>query len=326
VSDALSQNLAQVLGDEHLYFYDAIAPIVSADSIDMRVAFRASRYDKSSPVQPGDEAPAPEEAQEGGDYINCPLNEEQYHAFVAALVAAEKAPVREFEKELHFEGCMPIETLASRGPMTLAFGPFKPVGLRDPRTGLRPFAVLQLRAENREKTCYNLVGCQTKLKYGEQERAFRLAPGLENAEFLRLGSMHRNTFVNAPRVLDERLQLRARPGVYLAGQITGVEGYVESAACGLWLGLSLAARLLGQELSAPPEETALGALLGHLRRPAPKFQPSNVNNGLMPPLPGRMPKKKRKAFYGERGRASFQEWLARQADILKDLDRENTLS
>lgn len=302
VAESLSQNLASVVGAAHLYFYDAIAPIVAADSIDMDKAFRASRYDKGGS--------ATEESEtEGGDYINCPMDEATYQAFVAALIAAEKVQTRDFEKEIHFEGCMPIEALAARGPLTLAYGPFKPVGLRDPRTGARPSAVLQLRAENREKSCYNLVGCQTKLKYAEQERVFRLVPGLEHAEFLRLGAMHRNTFVNAPQVLAPGLELKTRPGVYLAGQITGVEGYVESAACGLWVGLALAASRLCLALAPPPPESALGALLAHLGRPVSKFQPSNVNYGLMTPPAGRHPKKKRKELYGQRGRACFQSWL-----------------
>ncbi|THB71860.1 MAG: methylenetetrahydrofolate--tRNA-(uracil(54)-C(5))-methyltransferase (FADH(2)-oxidizing) TrmFO, partial [Desulfovibrio sp.] len=233
-SEALSESLGQAMGGEHLYFYDAIAPIITAESIDLDICFRASRYDKGE--------------DEAGDYLNCPMDQAQYLAFRQALLDAEKVPSRDFEKEVHFEGCMPIETLAERGEETLAFGPFKPVGLTDPRTGERPFAVVQLRVENQAGTAYNLVGCQTKLKYGEQERVFRMIPGLENAQFERLGSVHRNTFVNAPRVLKD-LEISARPGVYLAGQITGVEGYVESAACGLWLGLALGAKLAKEPLA-----------------------------------------------------------------------------
>lgn len=294
-SDALSAGLAAAVGGEHLYFYDAIAPIVEADSVDLDVCWWGSRY-------------RPEEK----DYLNCPMDRDRYLAFRQALLDAEKAPARAFEKEVHFEGCMPIEALAERGEDTLAFGPFKPVGLEDPRTGAIHHAVVQLRPENRAKTHLNLVGCQTKLKYGEQERVFRSIPGLQNAVFTRFGSVHRNTFVDAPRVLGPDLALLARPGVHLAGQITGVEGYVESAACGLWLGIHLA-RTLGGDGAAPtppPATTALGSLLAHLRTEAKKFQPSNANFGLMPPLNRRAPKKVRKTLYAERARSDFAAWLA----------------
>jgi methylenetetrahydrofolate--tRNA-(uracil-5-)-methyltransferase len=294
-SEALGQSLAALLGQEHLYFYDAIAPIVSTDSINMERVFWASRY---------------QQEQDGeGDYLNCPMSDAEYHAFRQALLDAHKVPAREFEKELHFEGCMPVEALAERGELTLAYGPLKPVGLVDPRTGKRPFAVLQLRPENATRSMLNLVGCQTKLTYPEQERVFRLVPGLENAEFVRLGSMHRNTFVNAPRVLGPHLDILARPSIHLAGQITGVEGYVESAACGLWLGLHLAAQLTGKHLPPPPEETALGALLGHLRRPVKHFQPSNVNFGLSPDLAQKARKRMRKSLYAARAAEHFDIWL-----------------
>jgi len=291
-SDRMAVGLAESIGQDSLYFYDAIAPIVTTASVDMGQAFWASRW------------------QEGeGDYCNCPLDEAEYKAFVAALLEARKVPSRAFEKELHFEGCLPIEAMAERGERTLAFGPMKPVGLTDPRTGRRPYAVVQLRPENVDRSTLNLVGFQTKLAYGEQERIFRMIPALHAAEFTRLGSIHRNTFVNAPRVLSDRLELLARPGVYLAGQITGVEGYVESAACGLWLGLQLGTRLsAGRELPQPPRETALGALLGHLRSEAKHFQPSNVNFGLTPPLEERMRKANRKLAYPERGRKAFAAW------------------
>jgi len=292
-SPELTESLIKAVGDERLYFYDAIAPIVSRESIDFDKAFWGSRW------KPEDD-----------DYLNCPMDEAEYKAFVAELIAGEKVQPREFEKEIHFEGCLPVEAMAERGEMTLAFGPLKPVGLEDPKTGERPFAVIQLRTENKDKTAFNLVGFQTKLKYPEQKRIFRMIPGLENAEFLRLGSIHRNTYVNAPEVLDESLQLKARPGFYLAGQLTGVEGYLESAACGLWLGLSLAKRLSGEAVVEPPVETALGALLGHLRtKPDKQFQPSNVNFGLMPGLNRKMKKKLRKEAYGIRAKEAFASWF-----------------
>lgn len=291
-SDSLAQSLAAVVGGKSLFFYDAIAPIISRDSVDLSIAFWGSRY-------------RPEE----DDYLNCPMTEAQYDAFLEALMAAEKVAPHEFEKHVHFEGCLPVEEMAERGRLTLCFGPLKPVGLPNPRTGEEAFAVVQLRAENAEKTAFNLVGFQTKLKYPEQERVFRLIPGLAQAEFLRLGSIHRNTYVDAPSVLAE-LELRARPGVYLAGQITGVEGYLESAACGLWAGHMLAAKLAGQTLAPPPDTTALGALLGHLRSTPPKsFQPSNAHFGLMPDLNRRAGKKVRKELYGQRARDAFAEWL-----------------
>ncbi|SFL46288.1 methylenetetrahydrofolate--tRNA-(uracil-5-)-methyltransferase [Desulfomicrobium norvegicum] len=286
-SDALSSDLARIVGQDSLAFYDAIAPIVFTESVDMNVAFWASRY-----------------APEDKDYLNCPMNEEEYLAFVRALVAGEKVAPREFEKEIHFEGCLPIEVMAERGEMTLAFGPLKPVGLIDPRTGGQPHAVVQLRAENREKTAMNMVGFQTKLKYGEQKRIFATIPGLAHAEFLRMGSIHRNTYVLAPEVLTPTLELRARPGTYLAGQISGVEGYLESAATGLWLGLFLAGKR-----DLPPVETAMGALLGHLRTPAKHFQPSNVHFGLMPALNRKAPKKKRKELYAQRARDVWKRWM-----------------
>ncbi len=289
-SAPLAEDLVRVVGQDSLAFYDAIAPIVATDSVNMDVAFWASRY-----------------APEDKDYLNCPLSEAEYLAFVRALVAGDKVPARDFEKEIHFEGCLPVEVMAERGDMTLAFGPLKPVGLVDPRTGRQPYAVVQLRAENRDKTAMNLVGFQTKLTYPEQKRVFRMIPGLEEAEFLRLGSIHRNTYVQAPEVLTEDLQLKSRPKTYLAGQISGVEGYLESAATGLWLGLALAGRI-----GLPPTETALGALLGHLRTPAKHFQPSNVHFGLMPALSRKVPKKKRKELYAQRAREVWARWLSEQ--------------
>ena len=287
-SDALAADLARRIGADRLAFYDAIAPIVDTQSVDQDVCFWASRY-------------KPEEK----DYLNCPLDEGEYLRLVAELKAGEKVRPRDFEDQAHFEGCLPVEVMAERGDMTLAFGPLKPVGLVDPRTGKQPFAVVQLRPENLERTALNLVGFQTKLTYPEQKRVFRLIPGLANAEFLRLGSIHRNTYVDAPAVLTPELALKNDPRVFLAGQITGVEGYVESAACGLWLGLHLA-----RGASLPPRETALGALLGHLQTPAKNFQPSNVQFGLMPPLNQRAGKRKRMALYAERGRKALAAWQA----------------
>jgi methylenetetrahydrofolate--tRNA-(uracil-5-)-methyltransferase len=289
---ALVQSLRECTGEEHLYFYDAIAPVVDGASLNMDIAFWGARY------QPDDH-----------DYLNCPLNKEEYTIFWQALLDGKTFQAREFEKEVHFEGCMPIEALAARGEKTLAFGPFKPVGFTDPRTGRRPYALLQLRAENANKTMFNLVGCQTKLTQSEQRRVFRLIPGLERAEFARYGSMHRNTFVNAPKTLNADLSLKSAPRVHLAGQITGVEGYVESAACGLWLGKLLAARATGRELPPPPPECALGALLGHLRTPAKHFQPSNIQFGLMPALDVRAGKADRKALYASRAEQAFRDWL-----------------
>ena len=292
-SDALADSLSTLTG-ERLYFYDAIAPIVSADSLDMTRVFAASRYGKG----------------DGDDYLNCPLNEAEYLAFVAELVAAEKVPARDFEKVVHFEGCMPVETMAERGVETLRFGPMKPVGLADPRTGQEPHAVIQLRAENREKTMYNLVGFQTKLTYGEQRRVFRMIPGLEGAEFVRLGSMHRNTFINSPALLLPTQQLKGDPRIIFAGQITGVEGYVESAASGFLAGISAACLSREETPPLPPPETALGALVGHITNAdARHFQPMNVNYGLFPELPGRVKKKEKRQMLADRALAALDDWL-----------------
>jgi methylenetetrahydrofolate--tRNA-(uracil-5-)-methyltransferase len=264
----LARDLQRLLGDEHLYFYDALSPIVYADSIDYEVAFRASRYEDGP-----------------GDYLNLPLSEAEYRAFVAALVDAETVPLHAFEASLYFEGCLPIEEMARRGPDTLAYGPMKPVGLRDPRTGKRPFAVVQLRQEDKRGVLYNLVGFQTKLRIGEQKRIVRRLPGLAGAVFARFGSAHRNTYINAPRRLLPTLELRSRPGLYAAGQMAGVEGYVESAALGWLAGVNAAFRARGEPAPAPPVTTAHGALLRHLMEADPcDFQPTNVNFGLFPPL------------------------------------------
>ncbi len=266
----LARELQGILGDEHLYFYDAQAPILYADSIDREIVFRASRYDE------GD-----------GDYLNVPLGEDEYFAFVAALLGAETVPLHPFEAKLYFEGCLPIEEMARRGEKTLAFGPLKPVGLIDPRTGRRPYAVVQLRQEDKRGMLYNLVGCQTKLRIGEQQRIFRSLPGLSEAVFARYGSVHRNTYVNAPKQLRRNLEVRRRPGLYLAGQIAGVEGYVESAALGYLAALNVVFASRGRAPLLPDPATAHGALLHHLRDADPKhFQPMNVNFGLFPPLEG----------------------------------------
>ena len=297
-SESLSASLAQAVGAEHLYFYDAIAPIVAADSIDMNISFWGSRYG-----EPGE-----------GDYLNCPMDEEEYRAFYNGLLEGEKVASRDFEQEKHFEGCMPVEALAERGDRTLVFGPLKPVGFIDPRTGKRPYALLQLRPENGNKTMFNLVGCQTKLTYPAQAQCFRRVPGLEHAEFIRFGSMHRNTYVNGPVALTSELGLKSRPTITLAGQITGVEGYVESIACGCWVGLLLAAKARGEALPKPPQTTALGALLNHLETPNKRFQPSNVHFGLMPEPDVRVKKKERKQWYADRARTAFASWLAKQTD------------
>ena len=297
-SDALAEDVARVVGDEHLAYYDAIAPIVSADSIDWDIVWKQSRYDKG-----------------GADYVNCGFTKEQYEAFVQAIVDAEKVAPREFEKVRYFEGCLPCEVMAERGMDTLAYGPMKPVGLTDPRTGRRPHAVIQLRAEDQAATAYNLVGFQTRMKWPEQKRVFRMIPGLEEAEFMRFGAVHRNTFIDAPTLLDGRMQLRAVPGVYVAGQMSGVEGYVESAAAGLVCAVMLAQHVGGQQALPPPPTTALGGILTHLRRSHPKlrYQPSNITWAHLPPLEGkhrRLKKRDRYAKMSERALADLDGWVA----------------
>ncbi len=301
-SEPLAEEIARSCGG-HLAFYDAIAPVVTADSIDHGVAFAASRWGKGG----------------GEDYLNLPLTEGEYHVFVEALLAAEKVPAHGFEDPRWFEGCLPIEVMAARGPEVLAHGPMKPVGLRDPRTGRRPHAVVQLRREDLAGTAWNLVGFQTRLTWPEQRRVFRdRLPGLAQAEFLRLGQVHRNTFVDAPRVLAADLSLRERPHLFLAGQITGVEGYVESAACGHLAARAVLDRLAGRPFRPPPPATAMGALHRHLtgaaRPPGRPYQPSNVIFALFPPLEGpvarrRGGKEARQAAYLERARREIAEWL-----------------
>ena len=292
-SPTLSEELEKLTGSEHLYFYDAIAPIVEVDSIDFSVAWRASRYGKG-----------------GDDYINCPLSQEQYLAFVQELITADKVAGREFEKLIHFEGCMPIEEMAMRGPQTLAFGPMKPVGLPDPKSGQIPYAVLQLRQDNQHATLFNLVGFQTRLTYPEQKRIFRMIPGLEQARFARLGSMHRNTFINAPACLNACLQFHKAPHIYAAGQLSGVEGYVESAACGFLAGLFAAYQLRGDSPPLPPRETALGSLLNHLAASAAEeFQPMNINYGLFPEIEGRkMKRSDRRLAMAQRALDALTQW------------------
>jgi len=298
--DALAADLARVVGRGHLAYYDAIAPIVSADSIDWDKVFKQSRYGKG--IEAGDD-----EA-----YVNCPFDEPQYRAFVADVLAAQKVEPRGFEEVRYFEGCLPIEVMASRGEMTLAFGPMKPVGLLDPRTGERPFAVVQLRPEDAAATAYNLVGFQTRMTWPEQGRVLRTIPGLEQAELHRYGSVHRNTFVDAPRVLDERMQLRARPGVLLAGQISGVEGYVESCAGGFVCGVMLAQALLGHAVTPPPPTTALGGVLTHLGRDTKDYQPSNVTWAWLPPMADRrMKKRERYEAMAERALGELARWIDR---------------
>jgi methylenetetrahydrofolate--tRNA-(uracil-5-)-methyltransferase len=296
-SSALSQWLAAQLGEDHLYFYDAISPIVTAESIDMGFAFRASRYEKGS-----------------DDYLNLPMTRDEYYRFIDALVTAERVPTYSFERFVPFEGCMPIEEMADRGRDTLAFGPMRAVGLIDPRSGKRPYAVVQLRQENREKSLYNLVGFQTKMTYGAQRRVFALIPGLANAEFVRLGSLHRNTFINSPRHLLPTLQWRGRMTLFFAGQITGIEGYIESAATGLLAGVNAARLLAGKEPVVPPATTALGALLRYVSDPErQRFQPMNVNFGLIPPLTVRRHGKAKKEMMSRRALADMSAWARESA-------------
>ncbi|MFN2114191.1 MAG: methylenetetrahydrofolate--tRNA-(uracil(54)-C(5))-methyltransferase (FADH(2)-oxidizing) TrmFO [Anaerolineae bacterium] len=272
-SDALADDIGRLTGEDNLYFYDALAPIVAADSIDMSVAFRQSRYDRG--------------ATDGGDYINCPFDEAQFQAFVDALLSAERIELRSFEAEdaRFFESCLPIEVLAERGPRALSFGPMRPVGLTDPRTGRRPHAVVQLRQDDAAGTLYNLVGFQTNLRWPEQRRVLSLIPGLEGAEFVRLGQMHRNTYVNAPRLLESTLALRQRRDLFLAGQLTGIEGYAGNAASGLLSGANAARSLLGEGPVTPPATTMLGALCHYVTTADPRyFQPMKANFGLLPAL------------------------------------------
>jgi len=291
-SPSLSAALSEALGTKHLYFYDAIAPTVTTDSIDMTIAWKASRYDKG-----------------GDDYVNCPLGRDEYYAFVDAVAAAEKVPTRDFERCVYFEGCMPIEEMVRRGPDTLAFGPMRPVGLIDPRTGARAFACVQLRQDDAEGRLYNMVGFQTKMTYPEQRRIFRMIPGLQEAEFVRLGSLHRNTYVDAPSLLMPSLQVVHRRQLLLAGQIVGVEGYVESAATGLLAGLNAARLLRGQSPLIPPRTTALGSLLAYITQRGRKgFQPMNANYGLFPPMARSLRGGEKKRALAERALGALERW------------------
>jgi methylenetetrahydrofolate--tRNA-(uracil-5-)-methyltransferase len=310
-SPSLADSIRNLTGEDSLAFFDAIAPIVHADSVDFDIAWKQSRYDKEGP---------------GGDkaaYVNCPMDEAQYNAFIAALLAGAKTEFKDWEKNTpYFEGCLPIEVMAERGPETLRFGPMKPVGLMDPRVGKRAHAVVQLRQDNKLGTLFNIVGFQTKLKYGAQEEIFRMIPGLRDARFARLGGIHRNTFLNSPKLLDATLRLRAEPRVRFAGQVTGVEGYVESAAIGMLAGRFAAAERLGRALEPPPSTTAFGALLahvtgGHIEGGKGSFQPMNINFGLFPPLEAPTHNADGKKLKGEeRGRAKK---LAQAERALADL-------
>ncbi|HSE91386.1 MAG TPA: methylenetetrahydrofolate--tRNA-(uracil(54)-C(5))-methyltransferase (FADH(2)-oxidizing) TrmFO [Candidatus Binatia bacterium] len=292
-SPALSQQLVTLLGSEHLYFHDAISPIVTAESLDMTAAFRASRYGR------GDD-----------DYLNLPLTRNEYYRFIDALLSAERVPTHSFERFVPFEGCMPIEEMADRGKETLAFGPMRAVGLIDPRSGVRPYAVVQLRQENQEGTLYNLVGFQTKMTYPEQRRVFAMIPGLEKAEFVRLGSLHRNTFINSPQHLAPTLQWRQRLDLFFAGQMTGVEGYIESAATGLLAGINAARLIAERPPVVPPPTTTLGALLRYITDPARKnFQPMNVNFGLLPTLSEGFGKKAKKEAMARRALLDMEAWV-----------------
>ncbi|MBK5945118.1 methylenetetrahydrofolate--tRNA-(uracil(54)-C(5))-methyltransferase (FADH(2)-oxidizing) TrmFO [Rhodobacter veldkampii DSM 11550] len=306
-SGALAHSIRAETGAEHLAFFDAIAPIVHADTIDMSVAWRQSRYDKG------------DTEEERTAYINCPMTRDQYEAFIDAILAAEKTEFHAGETAGYFDGCLPIEVMAERGRETLRFGPMKPVGLTNPhQPEAKPYAVVQLRRDNALGTLYNIVGFQTKMKYGAQTSVFRMIPGLNNASFARLGGIHRNTFLNSPRLLDDRMRLRNRPNIRFAGQVTGVEGYVESAAMGLLAGRMAAAEILGRDLPPPPPDTAMGALVHHITggADAKTFQPMNVNFGLFPPIDakgGRRGRKDRYKAYTDRAKDAFTQWLAAQA-------------
>ena len=295
-SEPLAESLATLTGRDRLAFYDAIAPIVYTESLNMDIIYRKSRYDDGP-----------------GDYLNCPMDKESYLHFIDELGKATCVPLKSFEEIKYFEGCLPVEVIRSRGDDTLRFGPMKPVGLENPKTGKTPYAVVQLRKENRQETTYNMVGFQTKLTYSEQKRIFSLIPGMEKVEFARLGSIHRNTFVCAPELLQPTLQFKTRPDLLLAGQLSGVEGYIESAAMGLLAGINSARLIQGDAPVIPPPETALGALICHLTESEPKkFQPSNINFGLFPPWEKKVPKKLRGKIRAEKGLEALQRWMEKE--------------
>ncbi len=294
-SDPLAKAIQRLTGKTSLYFYDAISPVVAAESIDFSMVFKASRYS---------------EGIGEGDYLNCPLTREEYYALIDEIVRAQRVPLKGFEKALYFEGCLPIEVTAERGRETPAFGPLKPVGLIDPRTGAQPYAVVQLRTENKEGTMYGMVGFQTKLTYPEQKRVFRTIPGLEKAEFIRLGSVHRNTFINSPLLLSQSLELKQRPGIFFTGQLTGVEGYVESAAMGVIAGINAARRIMGKDSAIPPTTTQIGALLRYISSADPKtFQPMNANFGILPSQGLGGGWRKRRVKMVERALRDLKEWI-----------------
>lgn len=293
-SDSLTKVILELTGEEQLSFFDAIAPIIYTDSIDFNICWKQSRYDKTGP------------GGTGKDYINCPMNEQEYNDFIDTLIAADRGDFKEWEKNTpYFNGCLPIEVMAERGRDTLRFGPMKPVGLTNPHSDTQPHAVVQLRQDNKLGTLFNIVGFQTKIKYGPQKEVFRMIPGLQQAEFARLGGLHRNSFIKSPILLDEQLRLKSRPNIRFAGQITGVEGYIESAATG-WLAGSFASK----EMSPPPHETAHGALLKHITGDANSdtFQPMNINFGLVPPLNKKLRKKQRYEAYSQRAQDALSEW------------------
>lgn len=298
-SDALTREIMKLTGDDQLYFYDAIAPIIAADSIDMTIAFKAARYDKG-----------------GADYINCPMNKEQYDAFIDALLNANSVPLKRFEETHWFESCLPIEEIARRGPETLRFGPMKPKGLRDPKTGEEPWACVQLRQENMMADAYGMVGFQNHLRYGEQERVLKLIPGLESAEFMQFGQIHRNTFINSPAILNETLATRENSRLFFAGQITGVEGYVESVATGWLAGINAVNMLQNRSMITAPKTSAIGSLCRYVSNvETTNFQPVNITFGLLEPLPPELRKKYRRKrerhiFQVERALEDWDKWIA----------------
>jgi methylenetetrahydrofolate--tRNA-(uracil-5-)-methyltransferase len=297
-SESLSESIKKLSDSEHLYFYDSISPIIDSESIDHSIVYKASRYEN------GD--------QEEGDYLNCPLNRDQYYELIDELLTSEKIETRDFEKGLYFESCLPVEVIAERGKDTLRFGPAKPVGLKDPRTGEIPYAVVQLRCENKEASMYNIVGFQTKLKYPEQRRVFRMIPGLEKAEFMRYGSMHRNTYINSPKLMRPSLQTRNNDMLFFAGQILGVEGYVESSAMGIIAGINAAKVMKGEPPIVPPRETALGSLIKYITDTQVKsFQPMNINFGLFPAVQGKMQKTEKKKLIAKNALQSISTFISR---------------